>query len=97
VIGILSKRDIVRALANRDAGVLKEAVARVMTRTMATCTEARTVDSTMKQVTAEKVRHVPVVEQEQLVGIVSNGDVVEHRFMHMECESEALHDYIQKA
>jgi CBS domain-containing protein len=82
VIGILSKRDIVRALADRDAGVLKE---------------AKTVDSIMKQMTAEKVRHVPVVEQEQLVGIVSNGDVVEHRFMHMECESEALHDYIQKA
>jgi CBS domain-containing protein len=49
----------------------------------------------MQQMTAGKFRHMPVVEQERLVGIVSIGDVVKHRLMAMEQESEALHDYIQ--
>jgi CBS domain-containing protein len=51
----------------------------------------------MKQMTAGKFRHVPVIEQERLVGIVSIGDVVKHRLTEMERESEALHDYIQTA
>jgi CBS domain-containing protein len=97
VIGILSERDIVWALAKRGAGVLTEPIARVMTRTMPTCSETKTVDSVMERMTASKVRHVPVVEQGQLVGIVSIGDVVKHRLAELERESEALHDYIQKA
>jgi CBS domain-containing protein len=97
VIGILSERDIVRALAERGASALTEPIARVMTRTQATCTQSKTVDSIMEQMTAGKFRHVPVVEQERLVGIVSIGDVVKHRLMQMEHESEALHDYIQTA
>jgi CBS domain-containing protein len=97
VIGILSERDIVRALAERGAGVLTEPLARVMTRTESTCTQSETVKSIMKQMTAGKFRHVPVVEQERLVGIVSIGDVVKHRLTEMERESEALHDYIQTA
>jgi CBS domain-containing protein len=51
----------------------------------------------MEQMTTGKFRHVPVVEQERLVGIVSIGDVVKHRLTEMERESEALHEYIQKA
>jgi CBS domain-containing protein len=97
VIGILSERDIVRALGQRGAGVLTEPLARVMTRTESTCTQSETVKSIMKQMTAGKFRHVPVVEQERLVGIVSIGDVVKHRLTEMERESEALHDYIQTA
>ena len=97
VIGILSERDIVRALAERGAGVLTEPLARVMTRTESTCIQSETVKSIMKQMTAGKFRHVPVVEQERLVGIVSIGDVVKHRLTEMERESEALHDYIQTA
>jgi len=97
VIGILSERDIVRALAERGAGALTEPLARAMTRKIPTCTQSETVNSIMEQMTAGKFRHVPVVEQERLVGIVSIGDVVKHRLTEMERESEALHEYIQKA
>jgi len=97
VIGLLSERDIVRALAKRGASVLTEPLARVMTRTKSTCTLSEPVDSIMEQMTAGKSRHVPVVENERLVGIVSIGDVVKHRLTEMERESDALHEYIQKA
>jgi CBS domain-containing protein len=95
VIGILSERDVVRALAERGAGALTEPLAQVMTRTISTCTQSETVDSIMEQMTAGKFRHVPVVEEDRLVGIVSIGDVVKHTLMGMKRESEALHDYIQ--
>ena len=97
VIGILSERDVVRALAERGAGALTEPLARVMTRKISTCTQADPVNSIMEQMTADKFRHVPVVEEERLVGIVSIGDVVKHTLMGMKLESEALHDYIQTA
>ena len=97
VIGLLSERDIVRALAKRGASVLTEPLARVMTRTKSTCTLSEPVDSIMEQMTAGESRHVPVVENERLVGILSIGDVVKHRVTEMERESEALHEYIQKA
>jgi CBS domain-containing protein len=97
VIGVLSERDIVRALAERGASALTEPLARVMTRNVSTCSPSDTVKSIMKQMTACKFRHLPVVEQEQLVGIVSIGDVVKHTLMEMRDESEALHDYIQTA
>jgi CBS domain-containing protein len=97
VIGILSERDIVRALAERGAAALTEPLARVMTRKISTCTPSESVNSIMEQMTAGKFRHVPVVEQERLVGIVSIGDVVKHTLMGMKLESEALHDYIQTA
>src|SRR6202166_4911401 len=97
VIGILSERDVVRALAERGASALTEPLARVMTRKVSTCTQSETVKSIMKHMTECKFRHVPVVEQERLVGIVSIGDVVKHTLMEMRHESEALHDYIQTA
>jgi CBS domain-containing protein len=95
VIGILSERDVVRALAERGAGALTEPLARAMTRKISTCTQSETVNTIMEQMTADKFRHVPVVEEERLVGIVSIGDVVKHTLMGMKLESEALHDYIQ--
>jgi CBS domain-containing protein len=97
VIGVLSERDIVRALAERGAGALTEPLARAMTRKVSTCTQTETVDSIMEQMTAGKFRHVPVVERERLVGIVSIGDVVKHTLMGMKRECEELHDYIQTA
>ena len=95
VIGILSERDVIRALAERGAGALTDPLARVMTRKISTCTQSDAVNSIMEQMTADKFRHVPVVEEERLVGIVSIGDVVKHTLMGMKLESEALHDYIQ--
>jgi CBS domain-containing protein len=97
VIGILSERDIVRALAERGAAALTEPLARVMTRKISICTQSESVNSIMEQMTAGKFRHVPVVEQERLVGIVSIGDVVKHTLMGMQREFEVLHDYIQTA
>ena len=97
VIGILSERDIVRALAARGAGALTEPLAQVMTRKVTTCALAETVSSVMEMMTNGKFRHVPVVEQDHLIGIISIGDVVKHRLMEMEKESDALRGYIQTA
>lgn len=97
VAGILTERDIVRALAERGASALEEPVSRTMTREVSTCTESETVSSIMERMTDGKFRHVPVVDQGQLVGIVSIGDVVKHRLHEMERDSAALRDYIQTA
>jgi CBS domain-containing protein len=97
IIGILSERDIVRALAERGAGALTTPLAQVMTRKVVTCGENETVGGIMEQMTTGKFRHVPVLEQDRLVGIVSIGDVVKHRLSEMEHESAALRDYIQTA
>jgi CBS domain-containing protein len=97
VIGILSERDVVRTLAEQGAGALNEPLAKVMTRKVVTCSQTETVASIMERMTSGKFRHVPVVEQDQLLGIVSIGDVVKHRLTEMESESAALRDYIQSA
>ena len=97
VIGILSERDIVRALAEFGADALTKRLAQVMTREVATCGEAETAVSIMERMTTGKFRHIPVVERDQLVGIVSIGDIVKHRLWVMEQESAALRDYIQSA
>jgi CBS domain-containing protein len=97
VIGILSERDIVRALAELGAAALATPLAQVMTRKVVTCGDGETVGSIMERMTVGKFRHVPVLEQEQLVGIVSIGDVVKHRLSEIEHESAALRDYIQSA
>jgi CBS domain-containing protein len=97
VIGIVSERDIVRALAQRGAAALGDMLSQVMTRKVETCGETETIASIMERMTSGKFRHVPVVEQDRLVGIVSIGDVVKHRLSEMERESSALRDYIQTA
>jgi CBS domain-containing protein len=97
VVGIVSERDIVRALAERGERALDEPVGQVMTRKVVTCTSAETIAAIMERMTAGKFRHVPVVEDDQLVGIVSIGDVVKHRLHEIEHESAALRDYILTA
>jgi CBS domain-containing protein len=97
VVGILSERDIVRAISERGVGAMQEQVAQVMTRKVATCTLDETIHSIMERMTAGKFRHVPVIEQGRLAGIVSIGDVVKYRIVEMEQESAALRDYIQTA
>jgi CBS domain-containing protein len=97
VIGILSERDIVRALAERGAGALKEPLAQSMTRKVVTCSQSDTVAALMERMTTGKFRHLPVIEQDQLVGIVSIGDVVKLRLHEIEHEAAALRDYIQTA
>ncbi len=97
IVGILSERDIVRALAERGAGVLAEPVSSIMTRKVTTCHGGETVAQIMERMTEGKFRHVPVVEQGRLVGIISIGDVVKHRLHEMESESAAMRDYILTA
>jgi len=97
IVGILSERDIVQVLATRGIPALDMQVSEVMTRKVATCSPHDMISSIMERMTAGKFRHVPVVEQGRLTGIVSIGDVVKHRLMEMESEHAAMRDYIQTA
>jgi CBS domain-containing protein len=95
--GILSERDIVRAISEHGAGALALPVSQVMTRNVTTCGEEDSVASIMERMTAGKFRHMPVVSKGELVGLVSIGDVVKHRVGEIEQESEAMRDYIRTA
>ena len=97
IAGIISERDIVRALAERGAAVLDEPVGGTMTRKVETCNESETVSNIMERMTAGKFRHMPVVDQGRLVGVVSIGDIIKHRLHEMERESVAMRDYIMTA
>jgi CBS domain-containing protein len=97
LIGILSERDIVRTLATEGASALQTSVSDSMTRKVVTCAETETISEIMERMTAGKFRHVPVVDQGHLIGIVSIGDVVKSRLEEMERESDALRDYIRTA
>ena len=97
IIGILSERDIVRVLAQHGASVLKKPLAQVMTRKVFTCSPSETIGVIMERMTAGKFRHVPVTEQDQVIGVVSIGDVVKYRLQEMEQEHAAMRDYIQTA
>jgi CBS domain-containing protein len=93
----LSERDIVRVLAERGASMLSQPLAQVMTRKVVTCSQSDTVGVLMELMTTGKFRHLPVIEDEQVIGVVSIGDVVKHRLQEIEQESAALRDYIQSA
>lgn len=97
IVGILSERDIVRALAEHGRQALDEPVSMAMTRKVSTCHERETIASIMERMTLGKFRHVPVVDQGRLAGIVSIGDVVKHRLSEVERDSAALRDYILTA
>lgn len=97
VIGIVSERDIVRALGSHGLAALELPLTEVMTRRVETCLASDTVSSIMERMTAGKFRHVPVVEEDRLAGIISIGDVVKHRLEEMEREQAAMRDYIQTA
>jgi CBS domain-containing protein len=97
VIGIVSERDIVQELAAHGAASLDLPLTDVMTREVMTCRISDTISSVMERMTQGKFRHLPVVEQGRLAGIVSIGDVVKHRLEEMEREQSAMRDYIQTA
>jgi len=97
IVGILSERDIVRAIAEGGAAALNEQVSRAMTRKVSTCIESDTLLGLMERMTEGKFRHLPVVDQGRLVGIVSIGDVVKHRLQELERDSAAMRDYILTA
>ena len=95
--GILSERDIVRVLGERGASVLEEPVSQVMTRKVVSCKESDTVAELMEMMTTGKFRHLPVVENGRVVGLISIGDIVKWRVREYESEQEALRDYIKTA
>jgi CBS domain-containing protein len=95
--GILSERDIVRVLGERGAAVLDEPVSAVMTRKVVNCRESDTVSAIMEMMTLGKFRHLPVVEDGKVVGLISIGDIVKWRVREYESEQEALRDYIKTA
>ncbi|HUJ03779.1 MAG TPA: CBS domain-containing protein [Rhizomicrobium sp.] len=97
IAGILSERDIVRAVADASVNALAETVSRRMTRAVTTCVESDTIEELMELMTRRRFRHVPVVENERLVGIVSIGDVVKTRIAETVREAENLREYIAAA
>jgi CBS domain-containing protein len=97
VSGIVSERDIVRAISDHGAQALSEPVSRFMTERVVTCTTKTQINDIMEIMTREKFRHVPVVENGSLMGIVSIGDVVKLRLEEIEAEAEAIKEYIATA
>ena len=95
--GILSERDIVRAIAEHGTAALTLPISQVMTRNVATCGEDDDIASIMERMTAGKFRHMPVVAKGELIGLVSIGEVVKQRVEEIERESEAMRDYIRTA
>ena len=92
--GIISERDVIRAIAERGPQCLLEPVSQTMTRTVETCEASDTLDELMAKMTTGRFRHLPVLEDGALVGIVSIGDVVKHHIAEVEFEASALRCYI---
>lgn len=94
IAGVLSERDIVRALARPDDATLAATAGSLMTADVVTCEPDTTLDELMATMTDRRIRHVPVVVDGQLAGLVSIGDVVKHHIATLEHETRAMHDYI---
>jgi CBS domain-containing protein len=94
--GIASERDVVRRLNDRGAGLLDASVAEIMTATVRTCEPCDNVEDLRATMTEHRIRHVPVVRDGELVGIVSIGDVVKSAIAELETEREQLVDYIKR-
>src|SRR3979411_2447958 len=95
--GFLSGRDIVRVLGERGAAVLDEPVGAVMTRKVVSCRQSDTVSAIMEMMTIGQFRHLPVIEEGRVVGLISIGDIVKRRVEEFEREQEALREYIKTA
>jgi CBS domain-containing protein len=95
--GIVSERDIVRALAKHGAAALEWPAHEIMTVNVITGTEEEPVNEIMRLMTESKFRHVPITRDGKLVGLVSIGDLVKHRITELETETEAFRAYIRAA
>jgi CBS domain-containing protein len=94
LVGIFSERDAVRALATSGADALNMTVAELMSTDVKTCDVTTTVTELMGLMTERRIRHLPVVHENQLVGMISIGDVVKARFDELEHEKKDLLDYV---
>jgi CBS domain-containing protein len=97
VLGIISERDIVRAISAHGAGALEQPVSGFMTEKVVTCTSQTIINDVMEVMTQGKFRHIPVVEGGSLLGIISIGDVVKFRVEEIEAEAQAIKEYIATA
>lgn len=96
VAGIVSERDVVRRLHERGGDLLDATVGEIMTTRVITCEPAAAVDDLAATMTERRIRHMPVVENNRLVGIISIGDVVKSRIEQLESHSEQLESYIAR-
>lgn len=92
--GILSERDIVREIGKRGAGCLNEPVADMMTAKIVTCATGDTADHVLELMTKGRFRHIPVVENDEMIGLISIGDVVKARLAELSMEKDALEGMI---
>ena len=94
IAGIMSERDLMRAIGQAGPKVLNEPVSNFMTKTVITAGESDTSDQLMSEMTTHRFRHMPVVERGRLIGLVSIGDVVKMRIAEAEMEAAAMREYI---
>lgn len=94
VQGILSERDVVRGLVANGAGLLDMPVSEFMTKAVRTCALDDDIQDIMSQMTRSRIRHLPVVVDGKLRGMISIGDVVKNRLEELEFEANALRDYV---
>jgi CBS domain-containing protein len=95
--GILSERDVVRAVADESVSALVRPVSAYMTRAVATCSELDSIQDLMEMMTIGRFRHVPVVDADVITGIISIGDVVKTRIAETVQEATSLREYITAA
>ncbi len=93
VVGIISERDIIHAIAVKGARALEMPARDVMTREVISCVTDDIITGVMKTMTTRRVRHVPVIEDGDLKGMVSIGDIVKHRLEETELEARVMRDY----
>jgi CBS domain-containing protein len=94
VVGVISERDVVHCIAERGGGCLKRKVVELMTAKVITCAPETTIDKIMNQMTERHIRHLPVIDDGRLAGIVSIGDVVKSRIASAEHEISLLRSYV---
>ena len=97
IAGIISERDIVRAMGEKAGGCLDEPVSSVMTPSVITCTSDDSADSVLERMTDGRFRHMPVVDGGKLVALISIGDVVKARIAALEDDNKAMEDMIRSA
>jgi CBS domain-containing protein len=95
--GIISERDLARGLADYGAELLEMKVGQLMTSEVVTCTPEDGIDHLMQSMTHGRFRHLPVLQDGRMIGIISIGDVVKHRLEELEAETHQLQDYIAGA
>lgn len=94
VRGVFSERDIIHALSRAGASVMSQPVKDFMTTDVVTCRRGDTIDHLMGLMTQRRIRHLPVIEEGKVVGMISIGDVVKFRIAEAEAETDALKSYI---